>query len=84
MSASKPSPTKARIHKIIEPEEVLRKTGYGRLHSIHCGPHGIYVSTLGGGGPDGSDGPPGVFIMDCQSFEILGKWQIDRGPQKLH
>jgi selenium-binding protein 1 len=63
---------------------VLRKTGYGRPHNIHCGPPGIYVNTLGGGGPDGSDGPRGVFIMDCQNFEILGKWQIDRGPQKLH
>ena len=22
--------------------------------------------------------------MDCESFEILGKWEIERGPQKLH
>ena len=22
--------------------------------------------------------------MDCESFEILGKWEIDRGPQRLH
>ena len=22
--------------------------------------------------------------MDCESFEILGRWEIDRGPQKLH
>ena len=81
---TKPSPTKAKIHKIIEPEEVFRKTGYSRPHTIHCGPDGIYVSTLGGAGPDGTDGPPGVFIMDCQTFEILGKWEIDRGDQKLH
>ncbi len=81
---TKPDPTKAKIHKIIEPEEVFRKTGYSRPHTIHCGPEGIYVSTLGGGGPDGTDGPPGIFIMDCQSFEVLGKWEIDRGPQKLH
>jgi methanethiol oxidase len=25
-----------------------------------------------------------VFIMDCETFEILGRWEIDRGPQKLH
>jgi methanethiol oxidase len=81
---TKPHPTKAKIHKIIEPEEVFRKTGYSRPHTIHCGPEGIYVSTLGGAGPDGTDGPPGIFIMDCESFEILGKWEIDRGPQKLH
>ena len=36
-----------------------------------------------GGIPVGA-GPPGVFIMDCESFDILGKWEIERGPQKLH
>ena len=73
-----------RSHKIIEPEEVFRKTGYSRPHTIHCGPEGIYVSTLGGAGTDGTDGPPGIFIMDCETFEMLGRWEIDRGPQKLH
>src|SRR5687768_1015039 len=81
---TKPGPTKAKICKIIEPEEVFRKTGYSRPHTVHCGPEGIYVSTLGGGGKDGTDGPPGVFIMDCQTFDILGRWEIDRGPQTLH
>ena len=81
---TKPDPTKAKIHKIIEPEEVFKKTGYSRPHTVHCGPEGIYVSTLGGGGKDGTDGPPGVFIMDCETFEILGRWEIDRGPQNLH
>ena len=81
---TKPDPTKAKIHKIIEPEEVFKKTGYSRPHTIHCGPEGIYVSTLGGGGKDGTDGPPGIFIMDCQTFEVLGRWEIDRGPQTRH
>ena len=44
---TKPHPTQAKIHKIIEPEEVFQKTGYSRPHTIHCGPEGIYVSTLG-------------------------------------
>ena len=69
---------------MIEPEEVFRKTGYSRPHTVHCGPEGIYVSTLGGGGKDGTDGPPGIFIMDCETFEVLGRWEIDRGPQELH
>jgi methanethiol oxidase len=81
---TKPDPAKAKIHKIIEPEEIFRKTGYSRPHTVHCGPEGIYVSTLGGGGKDGTDGPPGIFIMDCETFDILGRWEIDRGPQKLH
>ncbi|MEO9529315.1 selenium-binding protein SBP56-related protein [Roseibium sp.] len=77
-------PLKAKIHKIIEPEEVFSKTGYSRPHTIHCGPEGIYVSTLGGGGPDGMDGPPGIFIMDCETFDILGRYEMDRGIQDKH
>lgn len=74
-------PTAARIHKIIEPEEVFRKTGYSRPHTVHCGPEGIYVSTLGGGGPDGTKGPPGIFLMDCETFDVVGRWEIERGDQ---
>ncbi len=81
---TKPDPWKPTISKIIEPDEVFRKTGYSRPHTVHCGPEGIYISTLGGAGKDGTQGPPGVFIMDCESFSILGRWEIDRGPQKLH
>jgi methanethiol oxidase len=81
---TQPDPRHPTIAKVIEPEELLRKTGYSRPHTIHCGPEGIYISTLGGAGKDGTEGPPGVFVMDCESFEILGKWEIERGPQKLH
>ena len=80
---TQPDPTKPTIAKVIEPEEVFRKTGYSRPHTVHCGPEGIYVSTLGGAG-DGTEGPPGIFLMDCESFDILGRWEIDRGPQRLH
>ena len=69
--------------RIIEPEEVFKKTGYSRPHTVQCGPEGIYVSTLGGGSKDGTDRPLGVFIMDCDTFDILGRWEIDRGPQHL-
>jgi selenium-binding protein 1 len=40
------------------------------------------VSTLGGGGADGTDGPPGIFIMDCETFDILGRYEMDRGAQE--
>src|SRR6202045_2604470 len=63
---------------------IIPGIGSSRPHTVHCGPEGIYVSTLGGGGKDGTDGPPGVFIMDCETFDILGRWEIDRGPQHLH
>lgn len=73
-----------KIHKIIEPEEIFTKTGYSRPHTVHCGPEGIYVSTLGGGGADGTDGPPGIFIMDCETFEVIGRYEMDRGDQDKH
>jgi methanethiol oxidase len=75
---TKPNPREPRIVKVIEPEEVHDRTGYSRPHTIHCGPEGIYVSALGA--PDG-DGPGGVFIMDHESFDPLGAWEVERGPQ---
>ncbi len=81
---TKPDPAQAKIVKIIEPEEIFHKTGYSRPHTTHCGPEGIYISTLGGGGPNGTDGPPGIFIMDCETFDVIGRWEIDRGQQDKH
>ncbi|HLM49958.1 MAG TPA: selenium-binding protein SBP56-related protein [Solirubrobacteraceae bacterium] len=76
----KDDPRSPELVKVIEPEEVGRKTGYSRPHSVHCGPDGLYVSALGA--PDG-DGPGGVLLLDHDSFEPLGQWEIDRGPQQL-
>ena len=35
------------------------------------------------GAPDG-DGPGGIFILDHDTFDVLGRWEIDRGEQYLH
>ena len=77
-------PMNMKIHRTIEADEIMEKTGYSRPHTIHCGPEGIYVSTLGGGGKDGTDGPPGIFIMDCETFDVLGRYEMDRGAQDKH
>ena len=68
------------IVKVIEAEEIARKTGYSRPHTIHCGPDGIYVSALGA--PDGG-GPGGIFLLDHETFDVKGQWETDRGPQEL-
>jgi selenium-binding protein 1 len=34
------------------------------------------------GAPDGG-GPGGVFLLDHESFDVLGRWEVDRGPQYL-
>src|ERR1700758_5517564 len=44
---TKPDPKAPRIVKVIEPEEIAERTGYTRLHTVHCGPEGIYVTALG-------------------------------------
>lgn len=80
---TKPHPTQASLVKVIEPEELIRKTGYSRPHTVHCGPEGVYISTLGAKGADGTDGVPGIFLLDCETFEVLGRWEMERGDQRL-
>lgn len=77
---TKPDPRNPKIVKVIEKETLAERTGYSSPHTIHCGPNGIFVSALGA--PDGG-GPGGIFLMDHDNFEVLGKWEIDRGPQVL-
>jgi methanethiol oxidase len=77
---TKPDPRNPQIARVIEPEELAARTGYASPHTVHCGPDGILLSALGA--PDG-DGPGGIFVMDHESFDVLGKWELDRGPQKL-
>ena len=69
-----------KLVKTIEAEEIARKAGYSRPHTVHCGPDGIYVSALGN--PDG-DGPGGIFLLDHDDFSVKGAWEADRGPQEL-
>ncbi len=77
----KSDPTKPEIVKVIEPDALFERTGYARPHTVHCGPDGIYISALGN--PEG-EGPGGIFILDHDTFEVLGRWEIDRGDQYLH
>jgi len=77
---TKPDPRQPKIVRVIEPEEVASRAGYTRLHTTHCGPDGIYISALGS--PTG-EGPGGVFVLDHYTFDVLGRWEMDRGPQYL-
>ena len=77
----KDDPRSPKIVKTLEPEELGKRAGYSRPHTIHCGPEGIYVSALGG--YNGNDGPGGIALLDHTSFEVLGRWEVDRGDQYL-
>jgi selenium-binding protein 1 len=76
----KQDPTSPRIVKVLEAEELGKRAGYSRPHTVHCGPDGIYVSALGG---YGEEGPGGVAVLDHTTFEVRGAWEKDRGDQYL-
>lgn len=78
---TKPDPLRPHIVKVIEPEEVMAKSGYSRPHTVHCGPDAIYVSALGSA--NGNDGPGGIFLLDHFTFDVIGPWELHRGSQEL-
>ncbi|HXJ03998.1 MAG TPA: selenium-binding protein SBP56-related protein [Candidatus Acidoferrum sp.] len=77
---TKPDPRKPKIVKTIEADEIAKRSGYSRLHTVHCGPEGIYVNAIGS---TGGDGPGGILLLDHDSFDLLGRWEVHRGPQYL-
>ena len=71
-------PRKPRIEKVIEPEEVIRETGYTRPHTVHCMPgDNIVISMLGDADGNGSGG---FAVVDAQTFELKGRWE-NGGPK---
>src|SRR3954470_2762859 len=66
---TKPDPRKPTLVKVIEADTLAARTGYSSPHTTHCGPDGIYMSALGAAN---GGGPGGVFMMDPDSFDLLG------------
>ena len=77
---TRPDPKKPTVIRTITAKELAERAGYSRPHTVHCGPDGIYVSALGNA--EGK-GPGGVFVMDHETFDVLGRWEVDRGPQQF-
>ena len=66
-------PRRPRIEKVIEPEEIVAKTGYTRPHTVHCMPgDNVVVSMLGDA--DGN-GAGGFAVLDAKTFEVKGRWE---------
>src|ERR1700722_14101949 len=78
---TKPDPRSPTLKSVIEPEDYTKLSSYSRPHTIHCGPSGLYVSNLGEAGSDG--GPGGIAVLDHETFDVQGPWEVDRGPQFL-
>jgi selenium-binding protein 1 len=66
-------PRRPTIEHVIEPDEVVAKTGYTRPHTVHCMPgDNIVISMLGDA--DGN-GAGGFALVDAKTFELKGRWE---------
>ena len=75
-------PRRPRIEKVIEPEEVVAKTGYTRPHTVHCMPGDrVVISMLGDA--DGN-GAGGFAVLDSRTFEVEGRWENGGGVPSLN
>ena len=67
------NPRRPTIDKVIEPDEVVRATGYTRPHTVHCMPgDNIVISMLGDAEGYGAGG---FAVIDAQTFELKGRWE---------
>ena len=77
---TRPDPRRPTIVRVIEPEELKQKAGYTRPHTVHCGPQGIFITALANAE---GEAPGGVALIDHETFDVRGRWEIERGPQEL-
>lgn len=64
-------PKQPKLHKVIEPETIVRKTKLTAPHTVHCLADGsIVISMLG---DDKLEGPGGFLRLD-ETFEVAGRW----------
>jgi selenium-binding protein 1 len=78
---TKPDPTQPKVVKVIEPQEVMSGPPTRVRTPSTAAPTGF--TSPPSAAPDG-EGPGGIFVLDHDSFDVLGRWEIDRGDQYLH
>src|SRR5204863_10004636 len=68
------NPSEPKMHKVIEPAEIVRKTKLTAPHTVHCLSDGrIMISMLG---DDQLNGPGGFRLVD-EKFENAGRPEAD-------
>ena len=66
------NPACPKLHKVIEPADVIAKSKLTAPHTVHCLSDGrIMLSMLGNDKGDG----PGGFLMMNDKFEVTGPWE---------
>lgn len=67
-------PRAPKLHKVIEPAEIVEKTKLTAPHTVHCLADGrIMLSMLGN---EKLEGPGGFLLLDEQ-FNVAGRWEKD-------
>lgn len=67
-------PLNPKLHKVIEPGEIAKKTNLSAPHTVHCLADGqIMLSMLG----DAKGNGPGGFLLLDDKFDIVGRWEKD-------
>jgi selenium-binding protein 1 len=75
-------PRRPWVEKVIEPRELVEKTGYTRPHTVHCMPgDNVVVSMLGD--RDGG-GVGGFAVLDARTFEVKGRWENGGGQPPMN
>ncbi|XP_074656670.1 methanethiol oxidase-like [Tubulanus polymorphus] len=69
---TKTDPRSPKLHKVVEAEDILEKTGLSTLHTSHClGSGEVMISTMG---DINGDGKGEFLLLDGSDFSVRGKW----------
>jgi selenium-binding protein 1 len=75
-------PRRPRIEKVIERDELMRKTGLTRPHTVHCMPgEQVVISMLGDAEGNGACG---FAVLDARTFEVKGRWDQEADGARLN
>ena len=66
-------PRRPAIEKVIEPEDLVRETGYTRPHTVHCMPGDNVVMSMLGDADGRAAG--GFAVLDAKTFDVKGRWE---------
>ena len=74
-------PRAPQVAKVIEPDELVGKTGYSAPHTVHCMPGDIITISMVGNAS--GDGGGGFAVLDAKDFSVQGRWEQERNGQEL-
>ncbi|MEI7686068.1 MAG: selenium-binding family protein [Planctomycetota bacterium] len=75
------NPRAPKMHKVIEPAEVIGKSKLTAPHTVHCLADGkIMISMLGN---ETGDGPGGFLLLD-EKFNVIGPWEKSKEGMKFN